>query len=61
VAHPAVAEVAKLGVLTRAKARSLQLGRSRGFENPLPRTASPGLAQFDLDPGLSNSEFFRGL
>ena len=55
MAHPAVAEVAKLGVLTRAKARSLQLGRSRGFENPLPRTASPGLAQFDLAPGLSNS------
>jgi hypothetical protein len=32
--------------------------RSRGFENPLPRTESPGLAQFDESPGLTNSEFF---
>jgi hypothetical protein len=32
-----------------------------GFENPLPRTESPGLAQFDESPALSNNEFFRSL
>jgi hypothetical protein len=38
-----------------------EIKRSRGFENPLPRTKSPGLAQFGENPGLSNSEFLRGL
>src|SRR5271156_232792 len=38
-----------------------KIKRSRGFENPLPRTKSPGLAQFDESPGLPNSEFFRNL
>ena len=36
MARPAVVEVAKLGVLTRAKARSLLDKAFRGFENPLP-------------------------
>jgi hypothetical protein len=38
-----------------------KLKYSRGFENRLPRTESPGLAQFDESPGLSNSESFRSL
>jgi hypothetical protein len=42
VARPAMVEAAKLAVLTRAKARSLQDGAFRGFENPLPRTQVRG-------------------
>src|SRR5580700_2888233 len=42
---------------TRAKAPTYLPERSRGFENPLPRTKSPGLAQFNQGwnslPGLA--------
>ena len=36
-----------LGILTRLKSDHCWIKRSRGFENPLPRTESPGLAQLD--------------
>ena len=39
-------------VATRAKARKLYAAIFRGFENPLPRTESPGLAQFLSKPVL---------
>ena len=42
VAGAGLVEVVKLGVLTRAKARHCRVGRSRGFENPLPRTEVRG-------------------
>jgi hypothetical protein len=35
-------EVAKLGVLTGAKAQICKIKRFRGFENPLPRTEVRG-------------------
>jgi hypothetical protein len=75
VARPAMVEAAKLAVLTRAKARSLQDGAFRGFENPLPRTQVRGwhsstkvrLAQEQVFPQPVKScpdtkhEFFRSL
>jgi hypothetical protein len=42
VAGAGLVEVVKVGVLTRAKARHCRVGRSRGFENPLPRTEVRG-------------------
>jgi hypothetical protein len=36
----------------------LKLKYFRGFENPLPRTESPGLAQFDESPALSKQRVF---
>ena len=50
------------GVLTRAKARSFLDKAFRGFENPLPRTESPGLAQFfrSLFRAYSSSSLMAG-
>jgi len=43
-----------LMMVVRAKARTYPTGFFR-------KLFSPGLAQFDETPGLSNSEFFRSL
>jgi hypothetical protein len=63
VARPAVVEIAKLSVLTRAKAHHCRRKRSRGFKNPLPRTEVWGWHSFivlQLTWCRVRSAFFSG-